>query len=152
LKCNGLRKPQDGVEASKRTAGELRPGFFYFRSLSHLSIPSEIRSVLQLGRNRGLTQVALTSEQLRLSKAVLDTEYFSFDKIIDIKSNEKDILFAFRSDITSYSEFQMSSGERTILRLSKDISDIRKNIPEKNGAIVLIDEVEAGLHPICKDS
>ena len=34
----------------------------------------------------------------------------------------------------------MSSGERAILRISKDISRLR-------GALVLIDEVEAGLHP-----
>ena len=34
----------------------------------------------------------------------------------------------------------MSSGERTILRISKDISRLRN-------ALVLIDEVETGLHP-----
>ena len=34
----------------------------------------------------------------------------------------------------------MSSGERTILRISKDISQLEN-------ALVLIDEVETGLHP-----
>ena len=40
---------------------------------------------------------------------------------------------------TGYSEFQMSSGERTILRIFKDISALR------NG-LVLIDDVDTGLH------
>lgn len=39
-----------------------------------------------------------------------------------------------------YSEFQMSSGERSILRISKDLSLLDR-------ALVLIDEIEAGLHP-----
>ena len=39
-----------------------------------------------------------------------------------------------------YSEFHMSSGERTILRMSKDLSELED-------ALVLIDEVETGLHP-----
>lgn len=39
-----------------------------------------------------------------------------------------------------YSEFHMSSGERTILRMSKDLSEL-------TDALVLIDEVETGLHP-----
>ena len=41
---------------------------------------------------------------------------------------------------TRYSEFHMSSGERTILRISKDISRLEN-------AMVLVDEVETGLHP-----
>jgi len=40
----------------------------------------------------------------------------------------------------SYSEFHMASGERAVLRLSIDISNLEN-------ALVLIDEVEAGLHP-----
>jgi len=40
----------------------------------------------------------------------------------------------------NYSEFHMASGERAVLRLSIDISNLEN-------ALVLIDEVEAGLHP-----
>lgn len=54
----------------------------------------------------------------------------------------RDLLFA---EVTSdppakYSELHMSSGERTVLRLSKDLSLLDR-------ALVLIDEVETGLHP-----
>ena len=53
-----------------------------------------------------------------------------------------DLLFAELDDAarTGYSEFHMSSGERSILRISKDISQLKD-------ALVLIDEVDTGLHP-----
>ena len=40
----------------------------------------------------------------------------------------------------TYSELHMAAGERAILRLSQEIAQLK-------GALVLIDEVEAGLHP-----
>lgn len=58
-----------------------------------------------------------------------------------ISAQTRTLLFAQVDDLpASYSEFHMSSGERAILRISKDISALE-------GALVLIDEVEAGLHP-----
>ena len=45
-----------------------------------------------------------------------------------------------RSPRECYSEFHMSSGERSVLRISKDISGL-------GNALVLIDEVDTGLHP-----
>jgi hypothetical protein len=60
-------------------------------------------------------------------------------KLLTVKG--KDLLFADREDSqAAYSEFHMSAGERALLRISKDISRLK-------GALVLIDEVEAGLHP-----
>lgn len=52
------------------------------------------------------------------------------------------MLFVERDDADhpSYSEFHMSAGERAILRLSRDISTL-------HDALILIDEIEAGLHP-----
>lgn len=41
---------------------------------------------------------------------------------------------------TRYSEFHMSSGERSMLRISKEISQLEN-------ALVLIDEIDTGLHP-----
>ena len=54
----------------------------------------------------------------------------------------RDLLFAeLKGDPPAkYSEFHMSSGERAILRISKDLSPLDR-------ALVLIDEIEAGLHP-----
>ena len=54
----------------------------------------------------------------------------------------QDLLFAeLKGDPPAkYSEFHMSSGERSILRISKDLSLLDR-------ALVLIDEIEAGLHP-----
>ena len=59
-----------------------------------------------------------------------------------VRLSTRDLLFAAvegPGDV-SYSEFHMSSGERTILRMSKDLSQLED-------ALVLIDEVETGLHP-----
>ena len=59
-----------------------------------------------------------------------------------VRMRSSDVLFAAvdgPGDVR-YSEFHMSSGERTILRMSKDLSELED-------ALVLIDEVETGLHP-----
>ena len=59
-----------------------------------------------------------------------------------VRMRTRDVLFAAvdgPGDVR-YSEFHMSSGERTILRMSKDLSELED-------ALVLIDEVETGLHP-----
>lgn len=52
----------------------------------------------------------------------------------------RDLLFADLDGTASYSEFHMSSGERSVLRISNDISEL-------SNALVLIDEVDTGLHP-----
>lgn len=74
-----------------------------------------------------------------------------------MKSNHgREILFAYRSDMVlrkerdlfseepdeyvGYSEFHMSGGERSLLKLSSDISNLEN-------ALVLIDEIETALHP-----
>ena len=50
----------------------------------------------------------------------------------------KTLLFAAQEGGAAYSELHMAAGERAILRLSKEITQL-------DGALVLIDEVEAGL-------
>jgi len=59
-----------------------------------------------------------------------------------VQAKNTNLLFAKRSDggNSQYSEFHMSAGERALLRISKEISQLKN-------ALILIDEVEAGLHP-----
>ena len=111
----------------------------YLRTLANLTSPSEVRSILQLGRKEVRTE-AISPDLLIFAHRILQWRYHSLDLISGQSS--RDLLFAEIDDAdeTRYSEFHMSSGERTIVRISKDISRLEN-------ALVLIDEVDTGLHP-----
>ena len=113
--------------------------FVYLRTLANLTNPSEVRNILQIGRSK-LDSEKIDAALLALAHRILPFHY-NFLQILTSKTG-KDILFARREEEQhcEYSEFHMSAGERAILRLSKDIS-LQEN------ALVLIDEIEAGLHP-----
>ena len=110
----------------------------YLRTLANLANPAEARGILGLVRET-YRSAALTPDLLHLANRILRPRY---EQVSIIRGEERDILFAQVQDSenTSYSEFHMSSGERTILRLSKDVSNLQD-------ALVLIDEIETGLHP-----
>ena len=111
----------------------------HLRTLANITSPSEVRSVLQLGKNHVQTD-AISPDLLIFAHRILPWRYRNLD-LISGKS-ARDLLFAEIDDAdeTRYSEFHMSSGERTIVRISKDISRLKN-------ALVLIDEVDTGLHP-----
>ena len=110
----------------------------YLRTLANLTNPSEVRSVLQLGRKEVRTET-LGAELLIFAHRILPWRYRNLELISGPAS---DLLFAEVEDLgrTRYSEFHMSSGERSILRISKDVSTLEN-------ALVLIDEIDTGLHP-----
>jgi predicted ATPase len=109
----------------------------YLRTLANLTSPSEVRSILQIG-NQAFSKADLDADLIAFAHKVMPFKYRGL-KLLTLKG--KDLLFAEREDAnTSYSEFHMSAGERALLRISKDISRLRN-------ALILIDEVEAGLHP-----
>ena len=111
----------------------------YLRTLANLTSPAEVRSILQLGRKQVQTET-IGPELLLFAHRVLPWRYHNLDLISG--QSTRDLLFAELdgADETRYSEFHMSSGERTIVRISKDISRLEN-------ALVLIDEVDTGLHP-----
>lgn len=111
----------------------------YLRTLANLASPSEVRSILQLGRKQVHTET-ISPDLLLFAHRVLPWRYQNLDIISG--QSQRDLLFAEidNNDETHYSEFHMSSGERTIVRISKDISSLEN-------ALVLIDEVDTGLHP-----
>lgn len=65
---------------------------------------------------------------------------FRYSEVVRLSSGSRALLFAAQDGGGSYSELHMSAGERAILRLAQDIAQLK-------GALVLIDELEAGLHP-----
>ena len=109
----------------------------YLRTLANLTNPSEVRGILQLGRKKFETRT-LSPELLIFAHRILPWRYRHLAVISDRPT--RDLLFADLDGSTSYSEFHMSSGERSVLRISKDISEL-------SNALVLIDEVDTGLHP-----
>ena len=110
----------------------------YLRTLANLTNPSEVRSVLQLGRKHVETRT-LDPDLLIFADRILPWRYRNLTLV---SGRTSDLLFAEIEGIgeTRYSEFHMSSGERSILRISKDISALEN-------ALVLIDEIDTGLHP-----
>ena len=110
----------------------------YLRTLSNLSNPSEVRGVLSMSRvNVALEETPLTASQVKFAQQVLP---FRYSRVIDLATGKKKLLFATRERGAEYSELHMAAGERAILRLSQEIARLE-------GALVLIDEIEAGLHP-----
>ena len=110
----------------------------YLRTLANLTNPSEVRGILQLGRKQ-YQAGTLTPNLLIFAHRILRQRYRNLSLI---SAQSRDLLFAEvdADQDTRYSEFHMSSGERAILRISKDISGLRD-------ALILIDEVDTGLHP-----
>ena len=111
----------------------------YLRTLANLTNPSEVRNMLQIKRRRPkIAQVP--PELLLLARRVLTFSYQEVRKVEKSKGIGNLLVANLAEGMGAYSEFHMASGERSILRLSMEISQLED-------ALVLIDEVETGLHP-----
>ena len=90
----------------------------------------------------------LTPPQIAFAQLLLP---FRYSRVTDLRhsnfnfGNEASMLQAEQENGAVYSEFHMAAGERAILRLSKEIAQAKD-------ALVLIDEVETGLHPFMQKS
>jgi len=113
----------------------------FLRTLANLSNPSELRSVLQLARRQHQVE-SVDASNIAFAQRILS---FRYARLTVVTGGLRTILFAERGEDETgsharYSEFHMSAGERALLRLSMKISKL-------DDSLVLIDEVEAGLHP-----
>ena len=110
----------------------------YLRTLSNLTNPSEVRGVLSMSRLKAEPEeTPLTASQIEFAHQMLP---FRYSEVVNLSNGNKNLLFAAQEGGATYSELHMAAGERALLRLSKEITQL-------DGALVLIDEVEAGLHP-----
>ena len=115
----------------------------FLRTLSNLSNPSEVRSVLRMSHLKSEPQVRrLTASQIEFAHQMLP---FRYSEVVNLSEDSrtkgnKTLLFAAQEGGAAYSELHMAAGERALLRLSQGITQL-------DSALVLIDEVEAGLHP-----
>lgn len=111
----------------------------YLRTLSNLSNSSEVSGVLSMARMASELQVRhLNASQIQFAKNVLPSLRYS--EVVDLSRGKQQLLFATQEGGSRYSELHMAAGERSVLRLSQEVAQLRD-------ALVLIDEVEAGLHP-----
>ena len=110
----------------------------YLRTVANLSNPSEARGILQMSR-RGTPPRAnrLTASQISFAQRILP---FRYAAVVNLVDGRRSLLFAQQESGDAYSELHMSAGERAILRFSQEIAQLR-------GALVLVDDVETGLHP-----
>ena len=107
----------------------------YLRTLSN---PSEARSVLAMSHlGVAPAESPLTALQVDFAQRLLPFDYAT---VVRLSSGAKSLLFAEQASGAAYSELHMAAGERAVLRLAAEIAQLRD-------ALVLIDEVEAGLHP-----
>ncbi len=114
----------------------------YLRTLSN---PSEVRSVLQMSYlKKPPTEEPLTPTQIDFAQSMLQPLKYREVVKLSGSSGGQNLLFADNKNGASYSELHMSAGERAILRLSREIAQV-------DNALVLIDEVEAGLHPMAQN-
>ena len=130
---------RDRTWSGPNSHGEMPERGVYLRTLANLTSRSaEARALLGMSREPFKEEMVPLSV-LVLAHRVLPWEY---RRVALASRGGRDLLFAeVKGDPPAkYSELHMSSGERTILRISKDLSLLDR-------ALVLIDEVEAGLHP-----
>lgn len=111
----------------------------YLRTMANLTNPSEVRSMLQI-KYRQPTVSDVGPDLLLLAQRVLSFSYQNVKKVEKRKGAGDLLLAELERSMGKYSEFHMASGERSILRLSLEISVLQD-------ALVLVDEVETGLHP-----
>ena len=110
----------------------------YLRTLSNLSNPSEVRSVLGMSQLRvAPVEAPLSALQVDFAQHMLP---FRYTDVVRLSSGAKNLLFAEQKGGAAYSELHMAAGERAVLRLASEVAHLRD-------ALVLVDEVETGLHP-----
>ena len=108
----------------------------YLRTLSNLSNPSEVRSVLGMSHLKTApAELPLTALQIDFAQRMLP---FDYDAVVRLSSGVKNLLFAEQAGGAAYSELHMAAGERAILRLAAEIAQLRD-------ALVLIEGILQGI-------
>ena len=112
----------------------------YLRTLNSLNSPPRFSTPIGWSSRKSrfeLEETPLTALQIEFVHKILP---FKYSTVVNFSSGSRNLLFASQESGATYSELHMAAGERVILRLSQEITQL-------NGALVLIDEIEAGLHP-----
>ena len=110
----------------------------FLRTIDHLGAPAGARRGAGGPRlGAAARETPLTSWQIEFAQRMLP---FRYAEVVDLSDDGRRLLFAVQEGGAAYSELHMAAGERAVLRLAQEIA-------HADGALVLIDDVEAGLHP-----
>ena len=101
------------------------------------ALPDPRRLRRLLGGSGEVNADPFSPYQIDLAEQLLP---FRYAQVVELSDGYSRVLHAERADGPSYSELQMAAGERAILRLARDLAELRN-------ALILIDEVETSLHP-----
>ena len=140
-----LRYNQVSDDSLGDSEGDGRPEHqVYLMTPGNLANPSELRDGLEMSRIEFVPpESPFTASQIQFAERVLP---FKYSEVVNLSGGDKtNLLVATQKNGAAYSELHMATGERAILRLSKEIAQAKN-------ALVLIDEVEAGLHPSAQQS
>ena len=121
-----------------RKGGQQPKRSVYLRTGANLTNPSDVRGILQLGRKEFEART-VGPDLLIFAHRILPWRYKRLAVISDRPT--RDLLFAELEGGPSYSEFHMSSGERSVLRMSKDISALSNALVVASHSAVVIDSV-----------
>lgn len=96
------------------------------------------------GQFKGFGEAPLSDIAVRNLKTILDKEAAGYLLVDTVRgaSNQKQIYAAREPGGVNYSEFHFGAGEASVIRIVRDI----ENSPD--GALILIEEIENGLHPV----
>lgn len=111
----------------------------HMHATRNLDDPSEVGDLLA-GMTRGRSAVQekpLTLWERAFAEKMLP---FRYSEVTDLARDGHSLLFARRKGGAAYSELHMAAGERAVLHLSQELGHL-------HDTLVLIDQVEAGLHP-----
>lgn len=128
---------------SKHGAIKIPKHHCFLRTMSTLA-DSE-HAVHTLGTTRGrvrIGQTELTPDQVEFAGRIMP--HILHRDVVSLSRAGHNMLFTVREDDAEYSELQMAGGERAVLRLGMELATLRN-------ALVLIDEVEVGLHPYAQE-
>ncbi|MDT0234889.1 AAA family ATPase [Curtobacterium sp. BRB10] len=111
------------------------------------TVPATERKDLSraVGRQfRGFGEAPLSPEAVKHVKSILDKDAESYVLVDTVRSgsNKNQIYAAREAQGINYSEFHFGAGEASVIRIVRDIEEA------PDGSLILIEEIENGLHPV----
>lgn len=96
------------------------------------------------GQFRGFGEAPLSPEAVKHVKGILDKDAESYVLVDTVRSGStKNQIYAAReAKGVNYSEFHFGAGEASVIRIVRDIEEA------PDGSLILIEEIENGLHPV----
>lgn|GEM_PF-333731 len=94
------------------------------------------------GAFKGFGETVLSQETIDAVESILGKEAQKYLLVSGNKKGDKQLYAARTTDGDAYSEFHFGAGEASVIRIVRDIEE------SPDGSLIVIEEIENGLHPI----